>query len=330
MANETSGAYFTANATVDKTAVDKFIPEIWSDEVIASYQKNLKMAPLVKRIAMTGKKGDVIHIPKPTRGTANAKAEATAVTIQASLESELQIPVNRHFEYSRLIEDIVETQALTSLRQFYTEDAGYALAVQVDTDLHSCGTGFGDGGSVVFSGSVAPTDYQHSGCFFNDNGSTIQYTDDTLVAGDAFTDAFFRDMIQKLDDNNVPMEGRNLVIPPATRNAIMGIDRYVSSDFVNGGTVNTGLIGNLYGVDVYVSNNCATIETAAQNTAASVDTRAALLFHNDAIVMAEQLAVRSQTQYKQEYLSTLYTADTLYGVEVYRPEAGFVLAVPGA
>ena len=330
MANETSGAYFTANATVDKTAVDKFIPEIWSDEVIASYQKNLKMAPLVKRIAMTGKKGDVIHIPKPTRGTANAKAEATAVTIQASLESELQIPVNRHFEYSRLIEDIVETQALTSLRQFYTEDAGYALAIQVDTDLHSCGTGFGNGGSVVFSGSVAPTDYQHSGCFFNDNGSTIQYTDDTLVAGDAFTDAFFRDMIQKLDDNNVPMEGRNLVIPPATRNAIMGIDRYVSSDFVNGGTVNTGLIGNLYGVDVYVSNNCATIETAAQNTAASVDTRAALLFHNDAIVMAEQLAVRSQTQYKQEYLSTLYTADTLYGVEVYRPEAGFVLAVPGA
>ena len=242
----------------------------------------------------------------------------------------MQIPVNRHFEYSRLIEDIVETQALTSLRQFYTEDAGYALAIQVDTDLHSCGTGFGDGGSVVFSGSVAPTDYQHTGCFFNDNGTTTQYTDDTLVAGDAFTDAFFRDMIQKLDDNNVPMEGRNLVIPPATRNAIMGIDRYVSSDFVNGGTVNTGLIGNLYGVDVYVSNNCATIETAAQNTAASVDTRAALLFHNDAIVMAEQLAVRSQTQYKQEYLSTLYTADTLYGVEVYRPEAGFVLAVPGA
>ena len=60
---------------------------------------------------------------------------------------------------------------------------------------------------------------------------------------------------------------------------------------------------------------------------ANVDTRAALLFHNDAIVMAEQLAVRSQTQYKQEYLSTLYTADTLYGVQVYRPEAGFVLAV---
>ena len=286
------------------------------------------MAPLVKRIAMNGKKGDVIHIPKPTRGDANAKAADTAVTIIANTESELTVTINRHFEYSRLIEDIVEVQALGSLRQFYTEDAGYSLAVQVDNDLHAAGTGFGDGGAIVFS--PAATDYQHTGCFFNDNGTTTQYTDDTLVAGDEFTDAFFRDMIQKLDDNNVPMENRNLIIPPATRNAIMGIDRYVSSDFVSGQSVNSGLIGNLYGVDVYVSANCRTIEAAADNTASSVDTRAALLFHNEAVVMAEQLAVRSQTQYKQEYLSTLYTADTLYGVQVYRPEAGFVLAVPSA
>ena len=323
-----TATYPASGGNTALTEAATFVPEIWSDEIIAAYQKNLKKAPLVKRIAMNGKKGDVIHIPKPTRGDANAKAADTAVTIIANTESELQVTINRHFEYSRLIEDIVEVQALSSLRQFYTEDAGYALSVQVDNDLHAAGTGFGDGGAVVFS--PAATDYQHTGCFFNDNGTTTQYTDDTLVAGDEFTDAFFRDMIQKMDDNNVPMEGRNLIIPPATRNAIMGIDRYVSSDFVSGGTVNNGLIGNLYGVDVYVSANCRTIEAAGDNTASSVDTRAALLFHTEAVVMAEQLAVRSQTQYKQEYLSTLYTADTLYGVQVYRPEAGFVLAVPSA
>ena len=43
MAGETSGTYFTANAVVDKTAAGTFIPEIWSDEIIAAYQKNLKM-----------------------------------------------------------------------------------------------------------------------------------------------------------------------------------------------------------------------------------------------------------------------------------------------
>lgn len=313
------------NTAVTEAAT--FIPEIWSDEIIAAYQKNLKMAPLVKKISMNGKKGDKLHIPKPTRGDANAKAADTAVTIIANTESELAIDINRHFEYSRLIEDIVEVQALSSLRQFYTDDAGYALATRVDTDLHSCGTGFGDGGAVVHTGSVAPTDYQHTGCFFNDGGTTTQYTDDTAVAADIFSDAFYRDMIQKLDDNDVPMEDRVLVIPPSVRKTIMGLDRYVSSDFVAGQTTNSGLIGNLYGVDVYVSSNCATIEAAADNSASSIDTRAAILMHKDAIVLAEQQSVRSQTQYKQEYLSTLYTADCLYGVQVYRPEAGFVLAI---
>ena len=42
MAGETSGAYPLANAFVDKTAAGTFIPEIWSDEVIAAYQRTLR------------------------------------------------------------------------------------------------------------------------------------------------------------------------------------------------------------------------------------------------------------------------------------------------
>ena len=326
MAGETSGAYFTANAVVDKTAAGTFIPEIWSDEVIAAYQKNLKMAPLVKRIQMAGKKGDVIHIPKPTRGAASAKGEAAAVTIQANLESELTVTVDRHFEYSRLIEDIVEVQALSSLRQFYTEDAGYQLALKVDTDLINAATGFGDG-----TRTATPTDassWVNSNAYYvNASSGLATYAADTVATGDNFTDLALREAIKLMDDADVPMDGRVLVIPPAARKSIMGIDRYVSSDFVGGRGVESGLIGNLYGVDVYVSSNAPVLETAAQNAGGSIDVRGALFFHKDAIVMAEQMAVRSQTQYKQEYLSTLYTADTLYGVETYRPEAGFIIAI---
>jgi HK97 family phage major capsid protein len=308
--------YPGATGITGKTEAATFIPEIWSDEIIAAYQKNLKMVPLVKKLGMTGKKGDKLHIPKPTRADASVKAENAAVNIIANTESELTVDVNRHFEYSRLIEDIVEVQALNSLRQFYTEDAGYALATKIDTDLHAVSTGFGDGTMTL---SPTATSYQNSAAFFNNNGTTTAFTGQALPANTEFSDGFFRDMIQKLDDNNVPMEDRVLVIPPSARNSIMGIDRYVSSDFVSGQGVQSGLIGNLYGVDVYVSNNCATIAAGK---------RAALLFHRDAVVLAEQMSVRSQTQYKQEYLSTLYTADCLDGVQAYRPEAGFMLAVP--
>ena len=327
MANETSGAYFTANAVVDKTAAGTFIPEIWSDEVIAAYQKNLKMAPLVKRLAMSGKKGDVIHIPKPIRGAASAKAEAVAVTIQANLETELQVVVDRHFEYSRLIEDIVEVQALSSLRQFYTEDAGYQLALKVDTDLINAATGFGDGTRTQTPDATGANWVNSSSFYFNADAGLDAYAVDTVATGDNFTDLGFREAIKLMDDADVPMDGRVLVIPPASRKSIMGIERYVSSDFVGGRGVESRLIGILYGVDVYVSSNCPVVETGAENGASSLDTRGCLFFHKDALVMAEQMAVRSQTQYKQEYLSTLYTADTLYGVETYRPEAGFILAV---
>lgn len=286
------------------------------------------MAPLVKRMTMKGKKGDTIHVPKPIRGAASAKAEATAVTIQANLESELVITVDQHWEYSRLIEDIVDVQALSSLRRFYTDDAGYQLAKRVDTHLFASATGWGNG-TLDLAPDTTGADWVHSNTFFIDSANGLSaYAVDTVVEADLFTDAGFRALIKRMDDADVPMDGRVFVIPPTLRSAIMGIERYVSSDFRDPRTVQSGLIGSVYGVDIYVSSNCPVLETAAANSASGVDTRGAFLFVKDATVLVEQMSVRSQTQYKQEYLSTLYTADTLYGVQAYRPEAGFVLAVP--
>ena len=303
---------------VTNTTAATFIPEIWSDEIVAAYQKNLVLANLVKKMSHVGKKGDTIHIPKPTRGTASAKAASSQVTLIAATESEVQISINKHYEYSRLIEDITDVQAQPSLRQFYTQDAGYALAKQVDDDLFALGKSLGDGDG---------SDWTHSNVFYIDGANGLAtYAVDTVAATDLFTDLAFRDAVQQLDDADVPMDNRFIVIPPSVRNTIMGIDRYNSSDFVDGRSVMNGQIGSLYGVDVYVSSNCPVIETAADN-AAGGDVKAAIFGHQDAFVLAEQLGVRTQTQYKQEYLGDLMTADTLYGVQVVRPESAIVIAV---
>ena len=316
----TDSTYPAQGGTVDNTSAATFIPEIWSDEVIAAYQKSLVLANLVKKISMTGKKGDTIHIPKPVRGDAHAKAENTAVTIQNATESEVLVTIDKHFEYSRFIEDITEAQALASLRQFYTGDAGYALAKQVDTDLFNLGKSLGDGDG---------SDWTHSASYYIDASTGLTaYAADTVASADVFTDAGFRALIQKMDDADVPMDNRCLVVPPSIRNEIMGIERYSSSDFVDGRVVNNGQIGNLYGIDVFVTSNCPVIEAAADNSAGG-DVKAAMLLHKDTLVMAEQMGVRSQTQYKQDFLATLYTADTLYGVKALRPDSGFVLAVNG-
>lgn len=305
---------------VDNTSAATFVPEIWSDEIRAAYEKNLILANLVKKMTMSGKKGDTIHVPAPIRGAAYAKAENTAVTVQNDTESEVQIVIDKHYEYSRIIEDITEVQALASLRNFYTGDAGYALARQIDNDLFDLGKSLGDGDG---------SSWVNSAVFYNDASTGVTaYAADTVAAADVFTDAAFRELIQKQDDADVPMDNRCFVIPPSLRNAIMGIDRYVSSDFVSGQPVANGKIGSLYGIDVFVTSNCPVIEAAADNSAGG-DVKAAMLIHQDTMILAEQVGVRSQTQYKQEFLGTLYTADTLYGVKAYRPDSGFVLAVNG-
>jgi N4-gp56 family major capsid protein len=295
---------------VTNTTGASFIPEIWSDEILAAYKKSLVAANLFKKMSFSGKKGDTIHIPSPTRGVASLKASETQVTLQAATETEVQVLVDKHYEYSRLIEDITEVQALSSLRRFYTEDAGYALSKQVDSSLIQLGRTFNGGSGVTYGGAYIGAD------------GTTAYTSGSSNAS-ALTDAAIRRTIQRLDDNDVPMDGRFFLIPPSARNTLMGLDRYTEQAFVgevgNGNTIRNGEIGNLYGIPVFVSSNCDTATGGA---------RIALLGHKDAAVLVEQQGVRSQTQYKQEYLGTLYTADTLYGVKELRDNACFALAVP--
>ena len=320
MATGTFPGGIASGTVAGNTTQATFIPEIWSDEVIAAYKSNLKMGPLVRKMPMVGKKGDTIHIPKPVRGSAAAKAEATAVTIQANTATELQIAIDQHWEYSTMIEDITEKQALSSMRRFYTDDAGYALAKQVDDTLFAMGTGFGNGvisktGTVV---DTATADWVHSNSLYNDASTGLTaFADATVVAADVFTDAAMRGLVQRLDDEDVPMDNRYFVVCPSMKKQLLGIDRYVSTDFVNGKPVTSGYVGNVYGVDIYVSTNVPTIDATVRGN---------LLFHKDAIVFAEQMGVRTQTQYKQEFLADLFTADTLFGTQVYRPEAGLVFA----
>ncbi len=268
------------------------------------------MANLVKKMNFKGKKGDTVHIPSPARGVASPKSASTQVNLIAATEGEVVVSINNHFEYSRLIEDITEAQALSSLRQFYTDDAGHALGRQVDTSLIRLGRGArgGNASNTAYSGGII--------------GSTgVAYTSGSSNAAN-IADAGIRAAIQLLDDQDVPMDGRSLVVPPVARNSMLGIARFTEQAFKgNGTTLMNGEFGDIYGVKVYVSTNC---DTAAGN---SNTDRVALMFHRDWAVLVEQLGIRSQTQYKQEWLGTLFTADTLYGVSELRDYSAVPIVV---
>jgi N4-gp56 family major capsid protein len=290
------------------TTAAKFVPEVWSDEVVATYKKQLVAANLIKKMSFKGKKGDAVHIPKPGRGSANAKAANTQVVLNTDTATEVIVNIDQHWEFSIMIEDIVAAQALASMRQFYTDDAGYALARKVDSLILELGRGVNGGdGTAAYTGAFSGAD------------GTTAYTG---TAG-ALTDAAIRRSIQRLDDSDVPMDGRFLIVPPSTRNTLMGIQRFTEQAFVgeagSSNTIRSGEVGNVYGVPVFVSSNA---------DAATDGDRICLLGHKDFAVLVEQMGVRTQTQYKQEYLGDLFTADTLFGVKELRDGSAVALAVP--
>lgn len=324
-----------------------FIPEMWSDEVVAVYKQKLVMGNLVTNISFKGKKGDTLHIPVPARGSASSKAVNTQVNLLASTNGVIDILINKHYEYSKLYEDIAEMQSLSSMRKFYTNDAGYALAKQVDQDLHLLGATF-NGGALSGTGS---TSYEKA--VIAGDGSTL-FSGATPGNGTALTDAGLRKMIQTLEDSDISSSEMSLVIPPVEAGVLRGIARFTEQAFVGtGDTIKTGRLGNLYGVEVFTSSNCPWIHVDSGTSTQFVsftsttpttgtdalgesvtisDTitkyRAGMLMHKDAMALAEQQSIRSQSQYKQEYLGTLVTSDCVYGIKELRDYAALAFVMP--
>ena len=309
---------FGGSPAVTRSIANNFIPELWSDEVIGAYKSNLVVANLVTKISHKGKKGDTIHIPVPARGSATLKAADAEVTLIASTNTVVDVPITTHYEYSKLIEDIAEIQALSSMRKFYTDDAGYALAKQVDTDLMNLAEGFQSG---------ATTDKTYGSAFIGSGATTFTGTNEADI-----TDAGIRAFLLNLDNADVPMDNRALIIPPVAANDLLGINRFTEQQYIgNGDAIKTGKIGQIYGVDVYISTNCPTVKASGGSAGSAAGTeRVGMLMHKDAVVFAEQMGVRTQTQYKQEYLGDLFTADTIYGVKELRNDAALAFVVPAA
>ena len=306
--------------------VPNFIPELWSDEVVASYKSNLVAAPLVRKLNHRGKRGDTIRIPTPTRGEASDKsfsAEAQVTLIQHGTDTGLTVSIDKHKEYSRLIEDIVDVQALESLRRFYTDDGGYAIAKQVDSDLlveflNVSGATI----NYTFSTNTVATTSTF-GTIYEGDGTTWNEADTTDIS-----DAGIRTFIKVLDDNDVPFAERYFVIPTIVKQDLTGLARFTEEAFVGeraaANTIRNGIVGNVYGVDVYVTTRTPLIE----DSLATADNVSAFLFQRDANLLVEQLGVRSQTQYKQEYLADLFTVDMVYGVKLLREDSVVSVVVP--
>ncbi|SRR6266404_936608 len=317
------------------TAVPNFIPQLWSDEVIVSYKANVVVAQLVRKLNFRGKKGGSILIPTPTRGAASTKAASTQVTLIAhGADTGLTVQINKHKEYSRFIEDIVDVQALGSLRRFYTDDGGYAIAKRVDRDLILQAATSGLGGSTIIEdGSTGNIDSTSTDTNFRigDDSAAWAPTANTNTGNAAdLSDLGIRRFVKRLDGVDAPMAGRFLLVSPNVKADMMGWSRFTEHAFTGeaagSNTIRNGLVGDTYAVQVYVTNQLQQVEDATGSPANDL----LLMFQRDALLLVEQMGVRTQTQYKQEWLADLFTADMIYGTAGLRSTSIIPIVTPAS
>lgn len=285
----------TGNITV--TTAANFIPEIWSKDAKIATEANLVLAKRVNRqFESELTMGDTLHIPDISNLSVRAKAADTDVTFETVTEGKTDVLIDQHNYAAVKIEDIVEVQANQDLRARYTDKIGYALAKEVDTDLASLYAGL--------SQSVGS------------QGTAVSLTN-VLRA------------IQYLDDADAPGGDRSWVIKPATMASLFAVDEFtlasnvgdlgLRSPFTTGVLAKgieasssvKGFIGQILGVEVFVSTNVA-------SSGSSPISYHNMLFHKDAFVLVMQKDIRIQSAYNIRSLATEVVGDTIYGFKEFR------------
>lgn len=302
--------------------VSYFLPDLWADELAVRYKKNLVIANLVDNLDHTGKYGDVVHIPTSTRGTAAQyfSTPGQAVTFSAPTTNEFQITINQWWVHGKQIPDLVEKQALPSLRKFLVNDMSYSLALAVDSYLHDQVGATLQGGAAVVYGT--PNSKASGGSVIGGDGVTAWNPAANTNTGNGtdLTDDGIRRVMQNLDDLDVPGDNRFWSIPPITKRKLLGIPRFTEQAFVGEGggesSIRNGYVGNLYGTPVYVTSNSSSFDATDGATAY----RQVLYAHQSAMILVTQIKPRVQAQYKVEFLSDAIVADVAFGAAVVRTE----------
>lgn len=280
-----------ANITTTTAAV--FLPTLWSIETLRATEAALVAAGLVKRYdSMVKSRGQALNIPNISNLNANVKAANTDVQTQAITETQTVLNINKWYESSFEIEDMVAVQSNYDLRSEYSEKAGYAIAKQVDTDvlaLYSTYTNTGQG-----------------------------------TYGNDVTDAVLVSSLLQLNLQDIPLENRAFVIHPNQLAAIMKIDKFVKADYlgeynqptpVKKGPNNRYMWGEIYGTPVYYTTNIP-------STAATPTQYHNQLLQKEAIALAIQQAPRLQAAYWLPSLAWKVVVDVIYGVTGLRATAG--------
>lgn len=235
------------NTTPDYSG--SFIPTLWSGKLLAKFYQNTMLSEIMNTDyeGELKNKGDTIRIRTAPSITINDYAGAgSTLTTETPTPIFQDMQVDKAKYFSVQTNDVLAQQADMDLMNLFTEDAAKQLKINIEDEVFF--------NSFVTEGPDADNEGTTAGeisAAYNLGSKTAPINEATASN---VLDCILR-MSSVLDEQNVPEDGRWLIISPRERNLLMQSNlaqAYFTGD--QSSVIRTGKIGMLDRFTVYVSN----------------------------------------------------------------------------
>lgn len=270
---------------------DVFIPEVWSGRILKNLNEAHVYANCVNRdyVGEIKNFGDQVHINNIGRVTLRTYTPNSDLTAAETLTADQRtLIINQANAFNFQIDDIDHVQSKPKVMDEAMREAAYTLAAASDNYLAGI---LAAGTTNAIGSTVSPES--------PDEDTAYEYLVDLGV---------------KLDESNIPGDGRFVVVPSWFHALLLKDDRFVKYDKV-GSAITRGLVGEAAGLKIYKSNNVPNTEGAAYKIVAG---------HKMAATYAEQINKVVKYEMERRFNSAVKGLH-LFGAKLVRDEAVAVL-----
>ncbi|HEY9482899.1 MAG TPA: phage capsid protein [Micromonosporaceae bacterium] len=277
-------------------AVDTFIPEVWAASLITTLEKAYVFGqPGVVNRDYEGEIsqfGDTVHINTLTDpSVATYTKNSTSITPATLTTSDDTLVIDQSKYFAWLIDDI-DSRQVRSASDLMSSATARSASVLRDTADQFIATTMVAGAGEILGPAFVDT------------------------ADKAFL--LLRNMRRVLNENNVPSDGRFVIISPDFEALVLGDNRFIdASAYGSNGPIMNGEIGRALGFRVMLSNN---LPEGTPGSGTGINSHYVIAGHAIATTYAEQIS--KVERYRPEaHFADAVKGLHLYGAEVVRPEA---------
>lgn len=328
-----------------------FSPTIYSKKVQKQFRKESVMEAITNSDYFGEIKafGDSVKIIKEPEITVTSYARGTTLTPQDLEDSDFTLTIDRANSFMFRVDDIEKQQSHIGWMDLAANRAAYKMKDTYDRDILAYMSGYEYSDSTgLWTARTAPVGTKaNSNAGVDELLSDNKLTRASFVAAGASTDSVavgvagtydvtplqvLNRINRKMDVNNVPKEGRYVVLDPVMIEILMDENsKFINNDYnANqnaGGQLTNGRLvhGKIRGFEIYESNNLPQIGTGAgtaDNNGSSANYGVIVAGQKSAVATAQQLE-KTET-YRDPYsFGDITRGMHLYGRKILRPEAIF-------